>query len=202
VPFVATEETFLATATELVDAGAGVMVVIGDADAGIRLLSAIGEISGRFGNGRALPDIVINGAMRRPSSPQLVQQLPPDVRQRIQGVGFVAFRQPAEAVDGPYATNAENCVNLIALAAVQAGSDAPEAMAAEIVEVSDSGVPCSAYADCLQLLTDNRSIDYEGPEGDLQIGAEGDPAGARFQVYTFDETGTDQSNGRMIPITP
>ena len=198
--FDAGEETFTATATELLQSDAGVIVVIGDADAGIRLLSAIGEVAGRGLDDRAIPDIVINGAMRRPSSPQLIESLPTDVRERIEGVGQLAF-QPETELAGPYATNAEDCVNLIALAAVQAGADDPATMAMEIPEVSRSGVPCGVYADCLQLLTANRSIDYDGAGGTLQIGMEGDPQVARFQVFTFDPAGVDR-NDRTMTITP
>jgi len=180
------EETFVATATDLVASEPGVIAVIGDADAGIM---------------QAVPDIVINGAMRRPSSPQLIESLPSDVRERIQGVGLMAF-QPGGELAGPYATNAEDCVNLIALAAVQAGADDPQTMAEEISEVSGSGVACGVYADCLQLLSANRNIDYDGTGGSLQIGMEGDPQVARFEVFTFDPAGLDQSNGRILTITP
>ena len=192
LPFGAAEETFAPTATALLESDAGVIVVIGDADAGIRLLSAIGEVAGE-----AVPDIVINGAMRRPSSPQLIASLPSGVRERIQGVSLMAFPPEGEVV-GPYATNAEDCVNLIALAAVQAGADDAETMAEEFVEVSRTGVACGVYADCLQLLTVNRNIDYDGAGGNVQIGMEGDPQEARFQVFTFDPTGVDRSNGRTI----
>ena len=200
-PFDDSEETFVATATDLVASEPGVIAVIGDADAGIMLLSAIGEVTGQGLDGQAVPDIVINGAMRRPSSPQLIESLPSDVRERIQGVGLMAF-QPGGELAGPYATNAEDCVNLIALAAVQAGADDPQTMAEEISEVSSSGVACGVYADCLQLLSANRNIDYDGTGGSLQIGMEGDPQVARFEVFTFDPAGLDQSNGRILTITP
>ena len=118
----------------------------------------------------------------------------------LEGVGPLAL-QPEGELAGPYATNAEDCVNLIALAAVQAGGDDPEMMAKEIPEVSRSGVPCAVYADCMQLLTANRSIDYDGAGGTLQIGMEGDPQVARFQVFTFDPAGVDRDD-RTMTITP
>ena len=133
VPFVATEDSFVAKATQLSDAGVGVIVIIGDADHGVGLLSAIGEVAGRVGE-REVPDIVVNDAMRRPSSPQLVQGLPEYVRERV--VGVAAIARPPAAQDplvtdptGLFATNAHDCVNLIALSALQAGIDDPEAMA-------------------------------------------------------------------------
>ena len=53
----------------------------------------------------------------------------------------------------------------------------------------------------MQLLAANRNIDYDGPGGSRQIGIEGDPQVARFEVFAFDPTGVDQSNGRIVPIT-
>ena len=164
-------------------------MIIGDAEHGIRLLSAIGDTAGRFQNG-APPDIIINDAMRRPTSPQQVQGLPIEVRERVSGVSPIARGQPEEPA-GLFATNAYDCVNLIALAAVRAGTDVPTDVAAEMAEVSASGVVCAEFADCIALLADNRNIDYEGPGGVVQIGAEGDPQRARFEVFSFDEAGVD-----------
>ena len=47
----------------------------------------------------------------------------------------------------------------------------------------------------------NRNIDYDGNGGSVQIGMEGDPQVARFQVFTFDPTGVDHT-GRIVTITP
>ena len=189
VPFVSTDDSLLAKATQIGDAAVGVVVIIGDAEHGIRLLSAIGETAGRFQDG-APPDIIINDAMRRPSSPQQVQGLPMEVRERVRGVSPIARGQPEEPA-GLFATNAYDCVNLITLAAVQAGTDVPTEMAAEMVEVSAGGVACAEFVDCIALLAENLNIDYEGPGGGVQIGAEGDPQRARFEVFSFDEAGVD-----------
>ena len=45
-----------------------------------------------------------------------------------------------------------------------------------------------------QLLADARNIDYEGPGGNVQIGGDGDPEQARFDVFEFDEAGRDVSH--------
>ena len=44
-----------------------------------------------------------------------------------------------------------------------------------------------------RLLADARNIDYEGPGGTVQIGTDGDPEHARFDVFEFDESGFDVS---------
>lgn len=190
VPFVATDSDLSAEAAQLAEGEIGVMVIIGNADHGTRLLAAIGATITADG-GDEVPDILVNGAMRRPSSPQLVQSLPATVRERVRGVSPAATAVQPEEPAGLFATNAYDCMNLIALSAVQAESDAANAMAAELVEVSRSGVACADFAACLDLLTRNRNIDYDGPGGTLEIGAQGDPEQARFEVFEFDDAGVD-----------
>ena len=54
--------------------------------------------------------------------------------------------------------------------------------------MSTGGVSCRAFAECVQLLADS-NIDYDGPGGVLDIGPEGDPVRARFDLFEFDDTG-------------
>ena len=81
------------------------IVVIGDADAGHP--AALGDRRGdrRGLDGQAVPDIVINDAMRRPPSPQLIESLPP-----TSGSGsgcWASWRSsPEDEPAGPFATNA------------------------------------------------------------------------------------------------
>ena len=198
IPFAADDESVVAAATELVEAGVGVIVVIGDADSGTRLLSALGDATGQFPDGQ-VPDVIVNDAMRSPSSPQLLQALPAALREQVQGVAPLAHAQRPEEPTGLFATNAHDCVNLIALAAVQSGTDDPAEMGARMVEVSAIGVACAEFASCVELSDDNRNIDYEGPGGVLQIGPNGDAQRARFEVFEFDENGIDRSL-RPLPI--
>lgn len=198
IPFADDDDSVVTAATELVEAAVSVIVVVGDADSGIRLLSALGEVASSFPDGQ-IPDVIVNDAMRRPATPQLVQALPTALREQVQGVAPLARAQQEAEPAGPFATNAHDCVNLIALAAVQSGTDDPVEMGARMVEVSAIGVACADFASCVDLFDDNRNIDYEGPGGAVQIGPDGDAQRARFEVFEFDENGIDRAL-RPLPI--
>ncbi len=196
VPFASSEESLVDEATEITDSDADIVVVLGDADHALRMLGAMGETT-RFPDADA-PDVIVNDAVRRPPSPQLVQQLPNSIRERIQGVSPAALPQLEAEPPGPFATNAYDCVNLIALSAALAGTDNPEQIAARMTEASLDGIPCRDFETCVGLLRDARNIDYEGPGGEVQIGDEGDPERARFDVFEFDEDGRDVSDHRIL----
>ena len=114
VPFTSDEETLVDEATELVDSEADLVVVIGDGEHGLRMLTEMGETAGRFPDVEP-PDIIVNDAVRRPPSAQLVQALPTEFRQQIEGISPMARQQFEDEPPGPFATNAYDCVNLIAL---------------------------------------------------------------------------------------
>jgi branched-chain amino acid transport system substrate-binding protein len=117
--------------------------------------------------------------------------LAPSVRERVIGMSPLASSGAPDEPPGPYAVNAFDCMNLIALGAAQAGSDDPKAIAAQIGAVSEGGVSCRLFAECIELVNQRRNVDYEGPDGPLQIGPGGDPARARFDRWGWDDTGTD-----------
>ena len=197
IPFASSDESLVDEATELVDSEADLVVVIGDGEQGMRMLGAMGETAGRFPDVEP-PDIIVNDAVRRPPSAQLVQALPATIRDQIEGVSPMARSQFEDEPPGPFATNAYDCVNLIALSAVQAGEDNPTQIAAWMTETSARGQPCRSYESCVALLADDRNIDYEGPGGTVQIGSNGDPEQARFDVFEFDESGVDVSSAPLI----
>jgi branched-chain amino acid transport system substrate-binding protein len=197
VPFASSDESLVDEATELVDSEADLVVVIGDGEHGLRMLSAMGETAGRFPDVEP-PDIIVNDAVRQPPSPQLVQALPSTIREQIEGVSPMAQPQLDGEPPGPFATNAYDCVNLIALAAYQAEEDDPQEIANRMTETSARGQPCRDYEVCVELLTDNRNIDYDGPSGLVQIGTSRDPERARFDVFTFDEAGRDVSGPSLL----
>lgn len=196
IPFASSDESLVDEATEITDSDAEVVIVLGDADHALRMLGVMGETT-RSPDADA-PDVIVNDAVRRPPSPQLVQQLPSSIRERIQGVSPVALPLSEAEPPGPFATNAYDCVNLIALSTAQAGTDDPEQIAARMTDASSDGQPCRDFESCVGLFRDARNIDYEGPGSAVQIGAEGDPERARFDVFEFDEDGRDVSDHTML----
>jgi len=196
VSFLGDDESLVDESATINDRLSGVIVVIGDADQGMRMLSAIGEISEDTAD-REPPDIIVNDSLRRPRSTQLVQSLPQRVRDRVRGVSMTAGGGEDQP-DGPFATNAYDCVNLIALAAAQAGSDDPERIAAEVPSVSDRGSTCVDFAGCAAVLASGRLINYEGPAGNLEIGIDGDRSVATFDVFSFDDGGIDRTDRPLV----
>lgn len=197
VPFATNAESLTDEAIAISESDVDVVVVIGDGEQGTRMLAELGELAGQFPSAEP-PLIIVNDAIRRPPSTQLVQALAPDVRDRVIGLSPLAIGRETEEPAGLFATNALDCVNLIALSATQADSDDPQQMAAQMVEASSGGSACRSFAECIELLSDDRFIDYDGPGGVVEIGASGDPVRARFDLFDFDERGIDVS--RQVPL--
>lgn len=169
---------------------AQVAIVLANGDDGTTFLAALDD-----GGADDLTTVFVNDAMRDPTSPQRIQELDPDLRERIVGIAPQAEAPPSNTPFDPpglFAANAYDCVNLIALAAAAAESDAPRDIAEQISLVSFSGSPCRTFAECVEHLNNGRTIDYDGPTGLTEISTEGDPSRANFDQFDFDETGADR----------
>ena len=197
ITFSADDEILQDEATAVTDSEAGVIIVLADAEHGTSMISAIGEATSDL-TGEDAPRIIVNDAMRRAPSDQLITALAPSLRERIIGMSPLASTGAPDEPPGPYAVNAFDCMNLIALAAAQAGSDDPAAIAAQVSEVSEGGVSCRLFAECIALVQSHRNVDYEGPDGPLQIGANGDLARARFDRWGWGDDGLDVP----LPVGP
>jgi len=176
------QEDLSAVAGAVADSPA--IVVLGDADDGGRLLTALDAVVDHADP----PAVFVNDAVR--SARQPIAQLSDEFRERLLAV---APQARVDAVDGFFAANAVDCVNLIALAVVQAGSDRPEDFRDNIAGVSNSGSPCSGFAECAQRLADVPQIDYRGVSGSVDLrGVTGDLANAIFDVFGFNENGSEK----------
>jgi len=87
--------------------------------------------------------------------------------------------------DFSYAAESYDAVITSALAAVAAGSDAGEAIAAELPGVTKDGEKCTTFADCVALLEDDQDIDYDGISGPIELSDVGDPTEAVVGIYTY-----------------
>jgi branched-chain amino acid transport system substrate-binding protein len=87
--------------------------------------------------------------------------------------------------DFSYAPESYDAVNLVALAAVEAGSVAGVDIAAHMATVSAGGEKCSNFKDCAALLKDGKDIDYDGQSGPCDLDKNGDPSKATMGVYQF-----------------
>jgi branched-chain amino acid transport system substrate-binding protein len=193
IGFVADDDILEDEATAVVGSDAGVVIVIGDAAQTARMIAAIGDATS-VEPGEDAPPIIVNDALRQPPSQQLITSLAPAVRARVSGVSPLASTGTDGEPPGAYAVNAFDCLNLIALGAAEAGNDNPRAIAAQIPGVSEGGVPCQTFADCIALVDEHRNVNYDGPDGVVQIGPDGDPVRARFDRWKFDDEGNDVSS--------
>jgi len=190
VPFSAAADDLSDQAGELADSDTQVLILLAAGDEGTRFLEALDDE-----NTSGLATIVVNDAFRNPTSPQRIQGLNDELRNKIVGLAPQADSgNDDEPFDppGPFAANAYDCANLIALGAVRAGTDNPRDIARQIGQVSVSGSVCDAFATCLATIESGLQIDYNGPSGitDL-LTRTGDPSRAAFDRFIFDETGRD-----------
>ncbi len=195
--FSATDDDLVDDARETAASGAQAVVILADAEDGTSFLSALGQA-----DHSPLAAVVVNDAMRTPATPQAIQGLDDDLREKI--VGLAPLAAPTEAnpyePSGFFAVNAHDCVNLIALSALQAGSDSPREIAGQMASVSAGGAVCRSFEGCASVFADGFDFDYNGPSGVTElIPRQGDTRRALFQLFGFDESGRDVS-GRVLEV--
>ncbi len=197
VGFAVDDDEFAPEARRLMASDAGAIALIGDPDAGSRMLAALGNASGTQPR-----DIVVNDALRRPMSISVLGSLTAEARSKVVGVSQSVLTQSGDLLDairvltnqtatGLFATQAYDCANLFMLAAVQGRSTTADVIASQMGSVSSGGSVCDSFATCTALLKEGRGIDYDGPGGVLQIGTNGDLDIARFEEFNFDASGRD-----------
>jgi branched-chain amino acid transport system substrate-binding protein len=193
VGFQDTEMAISAAVEAVVQADAEVVTVIADARTGPAMVAAIDAATG----GRVT--FVVNDAGRRPDA--AVQPYGADLAARVLGVSPQAysastvFTNALHSVDaeasGLYAQNAYDCLNIMSLAAVAAGSNRPAEIAVQVPGVTVSGSTCNNFPSCAEALAARRNINYDGPSGNLAINADGEMTSAVFERFTFDDAGRD-----------
>jgi branched-chain amino acid transport system substrate-binding protein len=189
IPFAADDPDLLDEATATVAAGSGIIALLGDADDGGRMLTALDRAILGAADEVDSPFIVMNDSLR--DAADVIADLDDTTRSSIIGV---APRSVVPSVDEPagfFATNAHDCATLIALAAVQAGSDRPTAIADQMASVSSGGRLCSGFAECVTLMSEGLQIDYSGLSGGVDLTSTGDLSRAWFREFRFDAQGRE-----------
>lgn len=184
VGFGADQDDLSAVANELLAESPGVVVVLGDTDDGSRLLAALDRATA------SPPEIIINDSIRQARA--IIQNLSPVFRNRVTGVAPQSG--PAEGDDptGFFVPHAIDCVNLIALAAMDADSDNPVRIRANMAAVSTGGRVCTTFETCAPLVEQDLGIDYNGLSGRVDLSnASGDPVRAWFETFAFDSAGNE-----------
>lgn len=196
VGFAATDDEYETEAARLVGSGEGALALIGDADAGSRMLAALADALSSQPR-----SIIINDTLRQPWSQSLLDLVLPETRSRVRGVSVRVSTLPSDLLEqfddteatDVFATQAYDCANLFMLAALDTGSTLSERIAADVVDVSNSGSRCTTYEQCAALVAQGREIDYDGPGGSLTLNGNGDLASSVFDEFSFDATGRDVS---------
>jgi branched-chain amino acid transport system substrate-binding protein len=198
VPYSTDNVSIETAAGSVAEKASGAVVVIGDATSGPVMLEAIDAKEETV-----QPQYIVNDAMRRPAAS--AQAMPAPLAARVKGVSPIAYsNDPAFLAalsrladkPSPYAANAYNCVNLIALAAQSAGSTLPTDIAAQIPSVSASGSPCMTFAECNHDLATVSNINYDGPDDSLTLDAKGEVVNPTFELFRF-EDGKDVKDGTI-----
>lgn len=168
------------------DSSESTIVVLSDAEQGIPVMDAIAENVDRLG-GDDLPRVLVNEAITAPD-PSVYAAWPPELIANwvryapVAGISAAPATTPTESIvagsepavstaptdpdsivpEGPYALNTFDCVNLIVLSALIAGTDDPNTIAQRMPQTADRGVPCDAFSSCLEQVDEGREIDYNG----------------------------------------
>jgi branched-chain amino acid transport system substrate-binding protein len=196
LPFTATDDDLTDDADELLGDPLGTLIVIADSNQGWRMMAEIAQVVEDDP-----PFLVVGPAMREAPQETLVA-MPAVVRDAIQGVSPTARLDDIAEPAGDYAVNAHDCVNLIALATIRGGSDSPEAIASWMPDVSAVGEQCLTFQRCIQILEDDRNINYQGLGRFIDLSQRGDPERARVEVFGFNESGLDYFEGIMSITDP
>lgn len=183
VPFNADEENLSDVAADLIAEDPGLIIVLGDADDGGRLLSALDAATADD----PVP-VIVNDAIRTAAA---ITQLSPEFRLDLTAVAPVATSDD-ERAPGFFTAHAIDCVNLIALATVVAGTDDPGDIKNWMAGVSGGGRQCTTFAACSLLLDQGLQIDYNGLSGNIELSnTTGDPTRGSFVQFGFDADGTE-----------
>ncbi|WP_419918136.1 ABC transporter substrate-binding protein [Candidatus Poriferisocius sp.] len=115
--------------------------------------------------------------------------------------GLIAFSADFDQLDEDFSTRllqetdnkltyggqAYDCVVVLALASLAAGSTDGRAIMDEVQGVTRDGTKCFDYEECAGLIADGENIDYDGVSGPLDLDDVGDPTWGRYVVSQFQD---------------
>lgn len=101
-----------------------------------------------------------------------------DFRERLLGVD-------PSLTDFSYAGESYDAVIISALAAIAADSDAGDAIAEQIPDITRDGTDCSSFSECKELLEAGEDISYNGVSGPIELSDLGSPTAASIGIYLY-----------------
>lgn len=87
--------------------------------------------------------------------------------------------------DFHYSAEAYDATIIAALGAIVAGDDSGRAVASVLQTISSSGIKCTSFGECLEVLKTRKDIDYDGVSGPLSFDKSGDPRVAPYGIYKY-----------------
>ncbi len=84
-----------------------------------------------------------------------------------------------------YGGQAYDCVVVLALAALAAGSTSGPEVIQQVQAVTSGGQKCFDYGECAGLIAQGVDIDYDGVSGPLELNEVGDPTFGRYLIAQF-----------------
>lgn len=140
-----------------------------------------------------VPPTVIYGSdgIYAPNLNELVDPTDPNVIDGFKAItvgGGEEYGQRLEALTGGgvlYGAQAYDCVVVLALASLAAGSTAGPAIIEQVPEVTGGGQKCFDYRECASLIIDEVDVDYDGVSGLLELDEVGDPRYGQYLVAEF-----------------
>ncbi|MGW9114233.1 ABC transporter substrate-binding protein [Microbacterium sp. NPDC055683] len=119
---------------------------------------------------------------------------PAQVQDFVDGLDAFVEESGTEALsDYTYAPESYDATNLIALAALAAGSTDPADIAAKLQEVSGGsgdGEKCETFADCADIILDGGTADYDGVSSPVTFDDVGDPTEGMINIYQYQDDNT------------
>lgn len=91
--------------------------------------------------------------------------------------------------DVPLLTATVDCLNVIVLTAIEAGSDDAGTFMVLANETTNTGTRCRTFVECAGALQSQLSIDYDGSTGELSLDSNGDATGGPLVMYEFGPDG-------------
>lgn len=146
----------------------------------------------------ALRDVGFGGAKLWLTSQNLAdysQSLPAGALDGVNGIlegvrpddAFIAKLKVEDPALGDvrYAAEAYDAAIIAALAATLADDDGGASIASQIIEATREGIRCSSYGECLDVLSTEPDVAYEGIVGPLRLDAAGDPTNAAYSLFVY-----------------
>lgn len=84
-----------------------------------------------------------------------------------------------------FAPQAYDCANLVALAAVSAGSADSESIQGEMIGVTQGDTECTQFDECLEALDAGDTIAYTGAAGPYEFTDAGEPSRGTYEVWEW-----------------